>query len=138
MWDRGYSFDFVSDRLLEQAIQVSARQLLSRGGMYRALVVANCTLMPPETLERILALARAGATLVFVGDLPNDVPGLGDLVERRRRHHAVLSALGPLNSIQPGISEAKLGNGRILVGADVEAMLQSGRRVGARLGRRLP
>jgi hypothetical protein len=123
-WDRGYSFDFVSDRLLEHAIQVSEHQLQSRGGTYRALVVAGCTLMPPETLERILALARAGATVVIVGDLPNDVPGLGDLAERRRCHRAALSAFGPLNPVQPEIAEAKLGNGRILVGADIEGILQ--------------
>jgi len=124
LWDRGYSFDFVSDQLLEQAIQVSAHHLQSRGGMYRALVVAGCTLMALETLERILALVRAGATVVIVGDLPKDVPGLGDLAERRRRHLAALSALGPLNPIQPGISEVKVDNGRLLVGADVEGMLQ--------------
>jgi hypothetical protein len=124
LWDRGYSFDFVSDRLLEQAIRVSDQQLYSHGGTYRALVVAGCTLMPPETLECILSLARAGATVVIVRDFPQDVPGLGDLARRRERHRAALSALGPLTTIQPGIAEANLDNGRLLVGTDLEMMLQ--------------
>jgi hypothetical protein len=124
LWDRGYSFDVVSDQLLEQAIEVSGRQLRSRGGMYQALVVAGCTLMPPETLERVVGLARAGATVLVVGDFPKDVPGLGALAERRERRRAALAALGPLHTLQPGVAEAHMGKGRLLVGADVAALLQ--------------
>ncbi|HSH77939.1 MAG TPA: glycosyl hydrolase [Herpetosiphonaceae bacterium] len=123
LWDRGYSFDFVSDQLLEHAIQVSGRQLDARGGSYQALVIPGCRLMPAETLERILALAREGATVLFVGDLPTDVPGLGSLAERRRQLRTALAALGPLHRNQSGIAEVGVDKGRLLVGPDVEAML---------------
>jgi hypothetical protein len=124
LWERGYSFDCVSDRLLEQAITMGDEQIKGRGGTYRALVVAGCTSMPPETLERMGDLARAGATVLFVGDFPQDVPGLGDLAERCGRLHAVLEALGPLQPIGAGISEVKVHKGRLLVGSDLEGMLQ--------------
>lgn len=125
LWDRGYSFDFVSDRLLEQAVQVSEKQLHGRGGSYRALVIAGCTLMPPETLQRVLDLIRAGATVLVVGELPADVPGLGDLAARREQLAATLSALGPLHATQAGISVANIGGGRLLVGSDVEDLLEA-------------
>ncbi|HEY0735956.1 MAG TPA: glycosyl hydrolase [Herpetosiphonaceae bacterium] len=123
LWDRGYSFDFVSDRQLDDAIQIAERLLVAPGGAYAALVIAGCTLMPPETLRRILDLARAGATIVVVGALPQDVPGLSDLEQRHRQLHAALAELEPLRSIQDGISEARLGQGRLLVGQNVETLL---------------
>ncbi len=123
-WDRGYSFDFVSDQLLEQTIQVGEQQIHSRGGTYKALVVAGCTIMPPETLERIFNLVHAGTTVLIVGDLPQDVPGLTNLAEHRHRLRAALSTLEQRAGIQPGVVEWGLGKGRILVGQDVEALLQ--------------
>lgn len=124
LWDRGYSFDLVSDQQLDDAIQSADQQLVAPGGAYAALVIAGCTLMSPETLWRVLDLARQGATIVVVGALPQDVPGLSDLDARRRQLRATLSALEPLQPIQNGISEARLGQGRLLVGPDVEPLLE--------------
>ncbi len=124
LWDRGYSFDFVSDRLLAHTIQVAEQQLHSHGGSYKALAIAGCRLISPETLERILDLVRAGATVLVVGELPQDVPGLGNLPEQRERLRAARSTLEPRSEIQPGIIESRLGKGRLLVGQDIEVMLQ--------------
>ncbi len=123
LWDRGYGFDCVSDRLLDGSVRVSGEDLRARGGSYRVLAVAGCTRMPPETLERIVALAREGATVLVVGDLPQDVPGLGDLENRRRRLRAAQAAIGPRREVQPGISGATVGKGRVLIGQDLEALL---------------
>lgn len=125
LWDQGYSFDCVSDQLLEQASAMEKGRIKGRGGTYRALMVAGCALMPPETLERILDLARAGGTVLIVGDLPQDVPGLSALAERRERFRAALERLGPLQPIGSGISECKVQKGRLLIGSDVEALLQT-------------
>ena len=69
--DAGLSFDFCSDALLSEA------------GRYRAVVVPPCRLLPAETLQRLLDHAAAGGTVIFVGRVPNDVPGWGRLDERR-------------------------------------------------------
>jgi hypothetical protein len=124
LWQRGYGFDCVSDRLLEQAVTVSGQRLQSRGGAYRVLLVAGCTRMPPETLERILHLAREGATVLVAGELPRDVPGLGDLENRRMRLHAAREAIGPSRTARPGVAETRVGAGRVLTGEDVEALLE--------------
>lgn len=124
LWDRGYGFDFVSDRLLKSAVQLSGSRLKARGGSYRALVVAGCTFMPPETLEHILSLARGGATVLVLGELPRDIPGWGDLEERRRRFQEAMAVLKPPRETEGGISERAMGQGRLIVGADLEAMLR--------------
>jgi len=125
LWDHGYSFDFVSDRLLVEAITVSEQQLHSRGGPYRALLLAGCTIMPPETLRRILDLARAGATVLVLGELPSDVPGMADRAARRQQLDGILSELGPLAAADPGVAMANVGQGRLLAGAGLAALLQS-------------
>src|SRR5207247_1136899 len=57
MWQRGYGFDYVSDLLL----QPDASTL-----DYRAVVAPSASHMPEETFARLLDLARAGATVIFV------------------------------------------------------------------------
>ncbi|MGH7575204.1 MAG: glycosyl hydrolase, partial [Longimicrobiales bacterium] len=144
LWESGYGFDYVSDRLLaeqvtateeglaagaeqgpaageeqgltasgeEQGLAAGDEQSLAAGGTappvtragragrgplsparggeghgegvttmarYRMVVVPRPRFMPPETMERLLDLAQAGATIAFLGELPADVPGLGDL-----------------------------------------------------------
>ena len=69
----GSSFDFCSDALLSEAER------------YRAVVVPPCRLMPVATLQRLLDHAEAGGRVIFVKRMPDDVPGLGRLAERRRR-----------------------------------------------------
>jgi len=41
--------------------------------------------MPLASLEKLINLAREGATILFVNNLPADVPGLADLKEKRAK-----------------------------------------------------
>lgn len=123
LWEHGYGFDFVSDQLLQQAV-TSGQQLQAGEETYRALVVAGCRVMPPETWQRILDLARNGAVVLVIGTLPDDVPGLVDLEARRERLRSALSDLDR-RAIEPDeIFEAVLGKGRLLVGPNGEALLR--------------
>jgi alpha-L-rhamnosidase len=124
LWERGYGFDCVSDRLLAEAITVSGQGLQSRGGAYRVLLIAGCTHMPPETLERILRLAQDGATVLVAGAHPSDVPGLGDLEQRRARLRTAREAMGTFRTVRPGVTESRVGAGRVLIGDDPEALLE--------------
>jgi hypothetical protein len=80
---QGISFDMVSDRQLRELVRMREGRLSSVGSTYKALVVAGCRRMPPETLERIAELASDAASVLVVGDLPEDAPGLGALEKRR-------------------------------------------------------
>ena len=125
LWQRGYAFDYISDRQLAQvktfgvppsggssAVSRVNAELRTSGGNYRVIVVPQCDVMPLATLEKLVALAKSGATVIFSDGLPKDVPGLGDLENRRAKFAALIAQTGG----------AQVGKGRILVG-DVESAL---------------
>ena len=63
----GVNLDYVSDRQLASNVSVSGGRLRTAGGRWSAVVVPNAQRMPPETFARLLALARAGATVASSG-----------------------------------------------------------------------
>src|SRR2546429_4575827 len=116
LWQRGYGFDYVSDRLLQTNISTSD---------YRAILVPPTQRMPDETLGRLLDLARAGATVVFLDRLPSDVPGWGWLPERRGRLEDAKRRLALGEADGNGVRRSVVGKGRVLVGHDVEPLLDA-------------
>ncbi len=90
--ERGYNFDFVSDRQLASA-QARGGRVVLPGGSYRVIAVPACQRMPLATLAKLNDLAAAGAAVVFESGLPGDVPGLSRLEERRARLKPLLESL---------------------------------------------
>lgn len=123
LWERGWEFDFVSDRLLADKVDVSNGQLITPGGRYKALLIAGCKLMQPETLERIISLLEKGATVLVVGDLPSDVPGFNNLNEKRKKFLALREKLTDnLTTVENGLKMKRLGKGKLFLGEDVEIL----------------
>ena len=122
MWKTGVQFDYVSDRQLVSDVSVRGGRVTTRGGQYATIVVPRTGHMPVETLEHLLALARAGATVGFVDALPADVPGLAQLDARRGRL-AMLERGVPLIHVANGVRRASLGRGAVIVAPSVEALL---------------
>ena len=108
LWRRGYAWDAVSEARLADA-RVDGGRLRLGSGAYRAIVVPRTRLLSPAAARRLAALARDGASVVFVGGLPGDVPGFGALETRRQELRAALAGL-----------EA---SGRVLQGDDAESLL---------------
>ncbi len=124
---RGYTYDFISDRQLA-ATRVDAGALRTiGGGSYKTVVLPASRFVPLETFERVLGLAREGATVVAFKDLPTAVAGLADLEARTTRFAALRAGVrfAPLDA--DGISEARVGRGRILRGSDLERLLARAR-----------
>lgn len=124
LWQRGWSYDLVSDRQLETMVKFHEDWLTAEGGSrYRTLLVSGCRIVPPETMEQWIALARAGATVLIHGDLPDTVPGLALRTEREKRLTEARSSLGAGVVEANGIYQYAVGKGRILTGPDVVALL---------------
>ena len=120
---RGYTYDFISDAQLT-ATRLKGRQLVTGGGgAYRTLLVPSSRFIPLETWERIVALARDGATVVAFKGLPADVAGLAELASRRSRFTALRDSLAFGLPDQYGIREARTGRGTIVEGGDIERLL---------------
>lgn len=73
LMDSGYSLDFISDRFIAQAT-VKNGHIVLPGNTYKSLVIPQCEKMPLKTLEKLIALKKEGANIIFEG-LPKTVPG---------------------------------------------------------------
>ncbi len=123
----GHSFDFASDRLL-QGIRWEDEHLRGSGAAWRTVLVPEATHLPVATITKLFELARSGATVLFHGKPPTDVPGLGRLEERRDRtslRRMMLAGLGTaLEEVgEFNLAEIEVGAGRIVVGENVVSLL---------------
>lgn len=123
MWDRGYGFDFISDRQIRKRLTAAESLLQTSGATYRVLVVPKCKIMPLETLRSILNLAETGGTVVFLGGLPSDVPGWNAADKRRSELKKLLTSIELKETAQKGVRQAVVGRGRVLLGDDLMAAL---------------
>ena len=121
LWARGFAFDYVSDRQLATA-KATARGIQTPGGSYRVVLVPSCQLMPVKTLTQLLALAEAGATVIFENQLPADVPGLANLDAHRGEMKQLLAKLQLADYAIGNLKEARLGQGHVFVGAAETAL----------------
>ena len=108
LWDDGYTFDYISDKQLLR-VKASKGALLLPGSRYKAIVVPPCQYMPVETLTQLAALRDAGASVIFENNTPQDVPGLGDLDQRRAEFRKLLpkfSNIVPADQLAAALSKA--------------------------------
>jgi len=101
LWNRGYAYDEVSDRFLASAKVVDGK-IQMPGGSYRVIVIPKCKFMPLPTMQKLVELARDGATILVQDNLPGDVPGFYDY---EKRHAEFQKLIGTLN-FQPWFGEA--------------------------------
>ncbi|KUG09151.1 glycosyl hydrolase [Solirubrum puertoriconensis] len=119
--ERGYGFDFISDKQLLQ-VKGAGKALQTGGAAYQTVVVPNAQVMPLATLEQLLKLAQGGATIIFQNQLPTDVNGLGNLGARRAAFKKLLGQV-KLGAAQGEVQKASVGKGTVLVGTDVDQLL---------------
>ncbi|RRB02403.1 glycosyl hydrolase [Larkinella rosea] len=121
LWEKGYGFDFISDKQLLNV--TSATGKLQTGGVaYQTVLVPNAEYMPAGTLNQMMRLAQNGATVAFVGKLPEGVPGMGNLENRQAAFKNLIEQLKFTNAGQ-GVKKAVVGKGAFLVAKDVEDLL---------------
>ena len=111
---QGYAFDYVSDKQIGHTKVVDG-QLISEGNArYKTLIVPHCKFIPLRTIEKIFALAEAGATIIFAGGLPVDISGFKDAAVNKIRYEELIGNLSKAS--HDSCTEMRHGKGRILVG----------------------
>jgi hypothetical protein len=119
---KGYGYDFISDRQLQSV--VSANDQLQTGGSdYRTILLSGVEFVPLETFQKLYSLARKGATIVFLKQLPKDVPGMSDLTERQAAFKKLLEKARFRNIYGKNVLRARIGNGYFLLGEDLSALM---------------
>lgn len=118
----GYDVDYVSDAFV-RTMSCKNNELQTCGGTcYKALIVPAVRLIPVETLKKLLALARQGATIVFVEHYPEDVPGYASLAQNRKALRDLLGQL-PEDSFHH-TQNFDFGKGHIVVGCNYREALK--------------
>ena len=120
--DAGYSYDLISDRQL-RSVAFAGGGLQTGGASYKAIVLPETRFIPHDTFERMVALAREGATIIARSSLPSDVPGWGDLERRRDSLKAMIGRLRFDKTDGADAQVAKIGKGRFLLGNDLRRLL---------------
>lgn len=97
IYNCGYDMDYMSDRMLmETKVGNDGTIITSGNAHYKALILPGVKFMKPQTLKHISDLARKGASIVFVGGIPSEVPGMYDR-ENRMAQLAEIAAQLPSN-----------------------------------------
>jgi hypothetical protein len=118
---KGYAFDYVSDRQVA-SLAATPKGVRAAGTNYGAILVPELRVFPLETAEKLVSLARDGATLLLVGQATGEVAGFHQLAERRAAFERLASQFS-WTSDGSGIREARIGSGRVLAGGTAEALL---------------
>ncbi|MGD8787548.1 MAG: glycosyl hydrolase, partial [Phycisphaerales bacterium] len=114
----GYTFDFISDRQISN-LEFVNNSLQTGSVSYKAIVIPETQLIPVSTFEKLIGLAQEGATIIFGNDLPSDVPGYGNLNERRSNFEELVAQINFAETGNSDIRSAEVGRGRILVANDL-------------------
>jgi len=122
LFEKGYAFDYISDRQILNLKNESAK-ILTGGTSYQTILLPAVKLIPVETFEKIIALAKAGAT-ILIEQLPVDVPGMGKLAERQAKFLALLKSIKFIPAFG-NIQKAKVGTGQILLGSQSDLLAQA-------------
>jgi len=113
LYSKGYAFDYISDNQI-LGLKNKADQISTGGTSYQTVLMPSVKLIPLNTFEKIIALAKNGAT-ILMEKLPEDVPGLGNLKERRAKFQELKSVL-KFESESGNIQKASIGKGQVLLG----------------------
>ena len=124
MLEKGYSFDFISDKQL-LGLTTTGGKIKTGGTTYQTILVPQAQYMPLATIQQLLQLARNGATIAFAGSLPEDIPGLSNVANRRAEFKKMLGQLLFTESGKPGVRRASVGRGVVLLGPNVDQLLEA-------------
>lgn len=123
LMNSGYAFDLISDKQLQQ-VQVADNNLRTGGNNYQTILFADSHLLPLETYQQLLQLAKNGATVLFLQNIPSDVPGYGKLAERQAAVKALLDPLKFESTNGAGVRKAVWGKGSFLIADNLMQLMQ--------------
>jgi hypothetical protein len=93
MMKKGYAFDYISDKQLQQLRYEKDRLISVAGTAYKTIIIPHCRYIPAETLEKVYALSQEGATVIFFEGLPETLSGFHGLEEKKRNYRDLISGL---------------------------------------------
>ena len=123
MLDKGYGFDFISDLQINKAAVNDGLIKTDRSTSYKTIVLPGCKYIPLSTFRSIITLAEKGATVIILGNLPEDVSGLNELDSNREEFNNLIERLNFKETSDKNIKQSLAGTGKVLIGNDIDHLL---------------
>ncbi|WP_276503786.1 glycosyl hydrolase [Terrimonas pollutisoli] len=92
MLEKGYGFDFFSDRQL-QNFTVSENKIVTGGNSYKTILLPANKLLPVESLKKLRELAKQGAKILFYKKMPESVPGFANLAVQKKEFRKLMDPI---------------------------------------------
>lgn len=123
MQESGYAFDYISDKQIGN-VSFEANALKTEGNsFYQTLIIPKCEFIPAHTMHKIIALAESGATVIALEGLPINASGYSNLERNQKLFDETINKLRDQTEVSQGVTEIKVGMGRVLVGENANTLL---------------
>ncbi|WP_244156241.1 glycosyl hydrolase [Maribacter ulvicola] len=110
LMESGYGLDFISDAFIKEA-KFENGAIVLPGGSYKSLIIPDCQYMPLVTLEKLIALKKEGASIIFK-NLPTSVPGFNDYKTQNARFSQLMEVnkalINPIEKLELNLSKANV------------------------------
>jgi hypothetical protein len=123
MQQKGYAFDYISDRQILN-LEDSANRIITGGTSYQTIILPGIKFMKAETLQKLFNLAGKGATILVYKNLPTEVPGYGDLQQHEKTFQKLIRQLNFVSTNDSEIRSATVGKGKFLLSDNLQQMLK--------------
>ena len=123
LYEKGYAFDYISDRQIENTKTIDGNLKTESGSLYKTIVIPHCQYIPIETFQKIISLAEEGATVFVLEGLPDSFSGYGDYEEHNDAFQVVMKKLEARKPVAEGITSIEVGKGKVFVGDSADGLL---------------
>ncbi len=124
MLDKGYSYDYISDKQINN-LTVNNKQIKTGGVAYKTILVSDNEIIPLETFNKLVQLAKAGATIIFHNKLPKNASGFGRFLEKENTLKTIIDGLVFTENKISGTKEALIGKGKFIIGENLESIISA-------------
>lgn len=128
---QGFAFDLVSDKQIIEQAKPDGTLIKSVNHDYKTILLSDVKIIPLETIRQLLVLAKDGAAIIFYQHLPNDVPGMFQVRQRKNELDSIIHALS-FSSASGTVKKATVGKGYFLVGNNLDDLMRE-----AKVGREI-
>lgn len=120
--DKGYAFDYISDRQILASTALGNTIKTQGGGTYKTIVLPGCKYMPLATFAKLMKLAEGGAQIIICKNMPVNVPGLD---KDGTGKAALTELLNKLSFVNAGadVKRSTVGKGAVLTGDNLDKLL---------------
>lgn len=122
--NNGYAFDYISDKQIAD-IQVENGKLKTSGNSrYQTIVIPHSRYIPLSTFQKIVDLAKNGATILVAEGLPDSISGFKGYRENEVIYTKMKTLLNENKSYTNKITQWKSGTGLILSADSLSNLLK--------------